>query len=73
MGFGDILKKVAKTTVEVGFEVGKGIIEKSGELMDLKREMSSKSTSELEYLLKNGNRNEKIVARSLLKERGVIS
>ena len=70
MGFEDFLKKAGKVALEVGKEVGKGMLKTSEEVMELKKELQDAPNSKLEYLVRHGRLKEKIAAGGLLKERG---
>jgi len=70
MGFGDFFKKVGEFALETGKEVGKDLLEHAKEMKQLKEELQYAPDSKLEDLIRNGNKTEKIVANSLLKERG---
>jgi len=70
MGFGDFLKKVGKVALEAGKKAGEFALETSKEIAELKENLQYASDSKLKDLIRNGNPKEKMVANSLLKERG---
>ena len=70
MGFGDFLKKAGKVALEAGKKAGEIALETSKEISELKEKLQYASNSKLEDLIRNGNTKEKMVANSLLKERG---
>jgi len=59
MGFGDFLKGV-----------GNAVMDTSKEVVEMKETLQYETDEKLKRLLKRGNVKEKMVANSLLKERG---